>query len=282
MHKVNRKTARPSHDSLAEYLNEIGRYPVLTRDEELALGARIRCGDRDAFNELVCANLRFVVSVAKQYHSHSVGLLDLISEGNVGLVRAARKFDHRRGIKFITYAVWWIRQAMLQALNEQSRIVRVPSRRAGNVHRLGRHVNALFQKLGREPTHEEIADELEITEEEVAESMSIGQRHVSLDTPMADAAESTLLDCLADQMSPSPDQESEENSISTSVSLALSRLRARDLIVLRLYFGFDGEEPKTLEQIGAQLGVTRERVRQIRDRALRRLRSALPHLALAS
>jgi RNA polymerase primary sigma factor len=282
MRHVNHRTTPTSHDALTEYLNEIGRYAILDREQELALGVRIRAGDRDALNELVCGNLRFVVSIAKQYHSHGVGLLDLIAEGNVGLVRAARKFDHTRGIKFITYAVWWIRQAMMQALGEQSRIVRVPAHRAADVHRLGRHVNALFQKLGREPTQEEIAGEMEITKEEVAESVSIAQAHVSLDAPIAEAADSTLLDCLADDTNPSPDQESEEKSISTSISQALSQLRARDAMVLRLYFGFDGEEPKNLEQIGAMVGITRERVRQIRDRALRTLRQALPDLALAS
>lgn len=282
MRNAHRKMTPSSYDALTEYLNEIGRFAVLNREQERALGARSRVGDREALNALVCANLRFVVSIAKQYHSSTLGLLDLIAEGNVGLVRAARKFDHTRGIRFITYAVWWIRQAIMQALSEQSCIVRVPARRAADAHRLSRHMNALFQKLGREPTQEEIADEMEITAEEVAENASIARMHVSLDAPMADAAEGTLLDRLADDTRSSPDQETEEDSISTSVSHALAQLRARDSMVLRLYFGFDGEDPQTLEQIGARLGITRERVRQIRDRALRRLRDSMPAVALAS
>jgi RNA polymerase primary sigma factor len=261
-------------------LNCIARYRVLSREEEAALGRRIRAGDVNATNQLVCANLRFVVSIAKQYQRQGISLIDLIDDGNLGLLRAARKFDETKGIKFISYAVWWIRQAILQAVTEQSRIVRVPTRRAANFHRISRRANALVQKLGREPTQNEIAEELDISEEEVASTMSLGRIHLSLDAPMT-GDDNSLLDYVTDESNSSPDDEVAESSRSTAVEEALSKLRPRDARIVRMYFGFDGEEAMTLEQIGSQLHITRERVRQIRDRTLRALRKTIPYLALA-
>jgi RNA polymerase primary sigma factor len=220
----------------------------------------------------VRSNLRFVVSVAKKYQNQGVSLSDLINEGNLGLIRAAHKFDETKGIKFISYAVWWIRQAILQALAEQSRIVRVPLNRAGALHRIGRRANALLQELGREATHAEIAEGMEITEEEVARTMAISQAHVSLDAPMTPGEDNRLLDYLADTEHATPEEETIEMALVESVHQALGGLKEREAKILRLYFGLDGAEPMTLEQIGAVLNITRERVRQIKEKALSRLR----------
>jgi RNA polymerase primary sigma factor len=267
-------------DSLTEYLDSIGHYRLLKRSEEIALGRRIRAGSVDAVHQLVCANLRFVVSLAKQYQRQGVSLLDLIHEGNLGLIRAASRYDERKGIKFISYAVWWIRQAIFQALMEQSRIIHLPTRRAANVHRIGRSANALFQQLEREPRQSEIADELAISEDEVARTMSFARLPLSLDAPLT-GDDNTLLDYVADDEHGSPDDDVFESARTAAVSEALSTLRPRDAQILRMYFGFGGEDPLTLEEIGSRLGITRERVRQVRDRALRTLRKTIPHLALA-
>jgi len=280
MHQSPRGTQPAVSDSLTEYLDSIGHYRLLTGDEELALGRRIRAGDIDSVHQLVCANLRFVVSIAKQYQRHGVSLLDLIHEGNLGLIRAAHKFDERKGIKFISYAVWWIRQAVFQAVMEQSRIVHLPTRRAANLQRIGRSANALFQQFGREPRQSEIAEELDISEAEVARTMSFARLPMSLDAPLA-GDDNTLLDYVADDEHASPDDNVFESARTAAVSQALSTLRPRDAQILRLYFGFDGEDPATLEEIGSRFGITRERVRQVRDRALRTLRKTIPHLALA-
>ena len=258
--------------SLDEYLRDISIYPLITREEEAALARRIRENDQEALDTLVRSNLRFVVSVAKKYQNQGVSLSDLINEGNLGLIRAAHKFDETKGIKFISYAVWWIRQAILQALAEQSRIVRVPLNRAGALHRIGRRANALLQELGREATHAEIAEGMEITEEEVARTMAISQAHVSLDAPMTPGEDNRLLDYLADTEHATPEEETIEMALVESVHQALGGLKEREAKILRLYFGLDGAEPMTLEQIGAVLNITRERVRQIKEKALSRLR----------
>ncbi|MEJ7809383.1 MAG: RNA polymerase sigma factor RpoD/SigA [Gemmatimonadaceae bacterium] len=258
--------------SLDQYLRDISVYPLIDRNEEVRLAQRIRGDDGEALDKLVRSNLRFVVSVAKKYQNQGVALSDLINEGNLGLIRAAHKFDETKGIKFISYAVWWIRQAILQALAEQSRIVRVPLNRAGTLHRIGKRANALLQELGREPTHEEIAHEMELTEEEVARTISISQTHLSLDAPMTPGEDNRLLDYLPDNLNPTPDEQTFEKALTESVEEALSSLKEREAKILRLYFGLDGEEPMTLEQIGALLGITRERVRQIKEKALSRLR----------
>jgi len=260
--------------SLDQYLREISAYPLLTREEEVELARRIKKGDQEALDILVRSNLRFVVSVAKKYQNQGVALGDLINEGTLGLIRAGQKFDETKGIKFISYAVWWIRQAILQALAEQSRIVRVPLNRAGALHRIGKRTSALLQELGREPTPEEIAEDLDISEEEVERTLALSQTHLSLDAPLIPGEDSRLLDYLPDQFSPAPDDETYERALSVTIEEALSTLKEREAKILRLYFGLDGQEPMTLEEIGSLLGITRERVRQIKERALARLRHA--------
>jgi len=260
--------------SLDQYLREISAYPLLGREEEAELARRIREGDEEALDKLVRSNLRFVVSVAKKYQNQGVALGDLINEGNLGLIRAARKFDETKGIKFISYAVWWIRQAILQALAEQSRIVRVPLNRAGALHRIGRRSSVLLQELGREPTVEEIADELDLSHEEVQRTLAISQSHLSLDAPITPGEDNRLLDYLPDQFSPGPDDETYDRALSTTIEEALGTLKEREARILRLYFGLDGQEAMTLEEIGSLLGITRERVRQIKEKALARLRHA--------
>ena len=263
---------RRGQSSLDQYLKEISAYPLLKREDEVELAQRIRKGDEEALDKLVRSNLRFVVSVAKKYQNQGVALSDLINEGNLGLIRAAHKFDETKGIKFISYAVWWIRQAILQALAEQSRIVRVPLNRAGALHRIGKRSAALLQELGREPTVEELADELDISEDEVRRTLALSQSHLSLDAPLTPGEDNRLLDYLPDQFSPGPDDETYDQALMDTVEEALGTLKEREAKILRLYFGLDGQEPMTLEEIGTILGVTRERVRQIKEKALLRLR----------
>ncbi len=258
--------------SLDQYLREISAYPLIDRDEEGILARRIRRGDREALEKLVNSNLRFVVSIAKKYQNQGVALADLINEGNLGLIRAAEKFDETRGVKFISYAVWWIRQAILQALAEQSRIVRVPLNRAGELHRIGKRSSALVQELGREPTVGELAEGLEVDADELYRTMTIAMAHLSLDAPLVPGEDNKLLDYLPDDVRPGPEQEAFEKALKINVEAALSTLKPREAKILRLYYGLDGEEAMTLEEIGQQLGVTRERVRQIKERALARLR----------
>ncbi len=275
---------RHSHEegSLDLYLRDISVFPLISREEEISLAQRIRLNDQEALDTLVRSNLRFVVSVAKKYQNQGVSLSDLINEGNLGLIRAAHKFDETKGIKFISYAVWWIRQAILQALAEQSRIVRVPLNRAGALHRIGKRANALLQELGREATNAEIAEGMEITEEEVAKTMSITQTHLSLDAPMSPGEDNRLLDYLPDTQSATPDEETNLKDLTNSVHEALAGLKERESKILRLYFGLDGSDPMTLEQIGAVLNITRERVRQIKEKALSRLRHVSRARALES
>lgn len=258
--------------SLDQYLKEISAYPLIDRKEEAQLAERIRRGDREALEKLVNSNLRFVVSIAKKYQNQGVALADLINEGNLGLIRAGEKFDETRGVKFISYAVWWIRQAILQALAEQSRIVRVPLNRAGELHRIGKRSSALVQELGREPTVGELAEGLDVDADELYKTMSIAMAHLSLDAPLVPGEDNKLLDYLPDEYRPGPEQEAFEKALRTNVEAALSTLKPREAKILRLYYGLDGEEAMTLEEIGQQLGVTRERVRQIKERALARLR----------
>jgi RNA polymerase primary sigma factor len=258
--------------SLDQYLREISQYPLITREDEVELAQQIRTGCEESLDKLVRSNLRFVVSVAKKYQNQGVSLADLINEGNLGLIRAAHKFDETKGIKFISYAVWWIRQAILQALAEQSRIVRVPLNRAGTLHRIGKRSSALLQELGREPTVEEIAEGMDISQEEVAKTMSISQGHLSLDAPLAPGEDNKLLDYLPDTQNPGPDDETFERALTESIEEVLSTLKEREARILRLYFGLEDQEPMTLEEIGGLLGITRERVRQIKEKALARLR----------
>src|SRR6266704_1064160 len=265
------KRASFDEGSLDQYLREISQYPLITREEEVTLAQRIKRGDEEALDKLVRSNLRFVVSVAKKYQNQGVSLSDLINEGNLGLIRAAHKFDETKGIKFISYAVWWIRQAILQALAEQSRIVRVPLNRAGTLHRIGKRSASLLQELGREPT-----------EEEIAKTLSISQAHLSLDAPLTPGEDNKLLDYLPDTTSPGPDDEIFEHALTESIEEVLATLKEREAKILRLYFGLEGQEPMTLEEIGSLLGITRERVRQIKEKALARLRHVSRARALES
>ena len=278
---VNRKTTY-DEGSLDQYLRDISIYPLITREEEVSLAQRIRVNDQEALDKLVRSNLRFVVSVAKKYQNQGVSLSDLINEGNLGLIRAAHKFDETKGIKFISYAVWWIRQSILQALAEQSRIVRVPLNRAGALHRIGKRASTLLQELGRQPTHLEIAEGLDITEEEVAKTMLISQVHLSLDAPMTPGEDNRLLDYLPDNTNRTPDEQTFEKALSEAIEESLAGLKERESKILRLYFGLDGEDPMTLEDIGTLLGITRERVRQIKEKALLKLRHNSRRRALES
>jgi RNA polymerase primary sigma factor len=268
--------------SLDQYLREISQYPLIGREDEVALAQQIKRGDEMSLDKLVRSNLRFVVSVAKKYQNQGVSLSDLINEGNLGLIRAAHKFDETKGIKFISYAVWWIRQAILQALAEQSRIVRVPLNRAGTLHRIGKRSSALQQELGREPTVEEIAEGMDISQEEVAKTLSISQSHLSLDAPLTPGEDNKLIDYLPDTQNAGPDQETFERALTDSIEEVLSTLKEREAKILRLYFGLDGQEPMTLEEIGSMMGITRERVRQIKEKALARLRHVSRARALES
>ncbi|HUQ19230.1 MAG TPA: RNA polymerase sigma factor RpoD/SigA [Gemmatimonadaceae bacterium] len=278
---ANRKTTY-DEGSLDQYLRDISIYPLITREEEVTLAQRIRLKDQEALDKLVRSNLRFVVSVAKKYQNQGVSLSDLINEGNLGLIRAAHKFDETKGIKFISYAVWWIRQSILQALAEQSRIVRVPLNRAGALHRIGKRASTLLQELGRQPTHLEIAEGLDITEEEVAKTMLISQVHLSLDAPMTPGEDNRLLDYLPDTTNRTPDEQTFEKALSEAIEESLAGLKERESKILRLYFGLDGEDPMTLEDIGTLLGITRERVRQIKEKALLKLRHNSRRRALES
>ena len=258
--------------SLDQYLREISKYSLLKREDEVELAVQIHVGNAEALDKLVRSNLRFVVSVAKKYQNQGVSLSDLINEGNLGLIRAAHKFDETKGIKFISYAVWWIRQAILQALAEQSRIVRVPLNRAGTLHRIGKRSSALQQELGREPTIDEIAEGMDIPKDEVAKTLAISRSHLSLDAPLTPGEDNKLLDYLADEESPGPDDQTFERALSNSIEEVLRTLKEREAKILRLYFGLDSQEAMTLEEIGGLLGITRERVRQIKEKALARLR----------
>src|ERR1700694_5015238 len=278
---TNRKST-VDEGSLDQYLRDISVFPLITREKEVELAKRIRQNDQEALDTLVRSNLRFVVSVAKKYQNQGVSLSDLINEGNLGLIRAAHKFDETKGIKFISYAVWWIRQSILQALAEQSRIVRVPLNRAGTLHRIGKRSSSLLQELGREPTVEEIAEGMDISEDEVAKTMMISQNHLSLDAPLTPGEDNKLLDYLPDTQNPGPDSETFEHALNNCIEEVLKGLKERESKILRLYFGLAGQEPMTLEEIGCQPGITRERVRQLKEKALARLRHVSRARALES
>ena len=272
----------PRLDTLSAYLAEIAQFPLLSRDEEAALARRIREGDAEAVNQLACANLRFVVIVAKKYQNRGLSLPDLIAEGNLGLIRAAERFDDSHGVKFISYAVWWVRQAILQALADHGHAVRVPVSRVGEAHRIGREASALAQDLGRDPTQRELAVELELSEETIAAALPVVRASLSLDAPIATGEDSSLLDYLADESADAPDGDVEGEGLAESLHDAMTYLRGREAEVLALYFGLDGRDPLTLDAIGNMFGITRERVRQIKDKALHRLRSSDQAATLAA
>lgn len=267
-------TAGPelSDGSLERYLQEISRYPLIDREEEARLAQGIRDGDKASLDKLVCSNLRFVVSVSKKYQNRGVPLPDLVNEGNIGLIRAAQKFDESKGVKFISYAVWWIRQAIRQALAEQSNIVRLPASRAAMLGRVAKRTAELRAELGREPTTAEVAEAVGTSPAEVERAQTAGRPHVSLEGS-DDDDDQRLLDHLPDTLTPSPDDQAMGRAMSEALSAVMATLPAREAMVLRHYFGLDGETPKPMGEIGALIGVTRERVRQIKEVALDRLRN---------
>jgi RNA polymerase primary sigma factor len=262
----------PATASLDRYLSEIGAEPLLAREEEAELARRIRAGDRAALDRLVAANLRFVVSIAKRYRNRGVSLADLVNEGNVGLIRAAERFDESKGVRFVSYAVWWIRQAILQAIAQQSHIVRVPASRAATSNQVARSSRQLRQEFGREPTAEELAAELQLSIKEVREALATRQAYVSLDAPVQGSEDASLAEFIPDDDGPEADDRTEREALRDALDSSLTALPEREQFVLRLYFGLDDGEPRTLEEIGRELGVTRERVRQLKERALSRLR----------
>ena len=264
---TNRETA-----SLDKYLQEIGKVELISAEEEVELAQRIKQGDKAALEKLTKANLRFVVSVSKQYQNQGLSLPDLINEGNLGLIKAAQRFDETRGFKFISYAVWWIRQSILQALAEQSRIVRLPLNKIGSINKINKAYAKLEQEYEREPNAEEIAEVLEITEAEVKESMKNAGRHISMDAPLIQDEDNTMYDVLKSDEAPTPETELLYESLRKEIDRAISTLTPRAADVVRLYFGLNGSHPMTLEEIGEKFDLTRERVRQIKEKAIRRLK----------
>ncbi|MBU6331104.1 MAG: hypothetical protein RLZZ335_435 [Bacteroidota bacterium] len=271
--KISKQITNRESQSLEKYLQEIGRVDLISPDEEVELAKLIRQGDQKALERLATANLRFVVSVAKQYQNQGLTLGDLINEGNLGLIKAAQRFDETRGFKFISYAVWWIRQSILQALAEQSRIVRLPLNQVGTLNKIVKAFSKLEQEFEREPTAEELANILEMTVSEVENSLKVSGRHISVDAPLADGEDSSLLDVLRDDEAAKPDNALIDESLSKEVEYALMVLTTREADVLRYFFGLGGRQPLTLEEIGTNLGLTRERVRQIKEKSIRRLRA---------
>ena len=270
--KINKSITNRESASLDKYLQEIGREELITAEEEVILAKKIKDGDQRALEKLTRANLRFVVSVAKQYQNQGLSLPDLINEGNLGLIKAARRFDETRGFKFISYAVWWIRQSILQALAEQSRIVRLPLNQVGSLNKINKAYSKLEQQFEREPSAEELADILDLPIDKVSDTMKVSGRHVSMDAPFANGEESSLLDVLVNLDSPKADSGLMNESLSKEIDRALSTLTERERDVVKLFFGIGLNHGLTLEEIGDKFDLTRERVRQIKEKAIRRLR----------
>lgn len=269
--KISKSITNRESASLEKYLQEIGHQDLLTADEEVELAQQIKKGDRKALERLTKANLRFVVSVAKQYQNKGLSLPDLINEGNLGLIKAAERYDETRGFKFISYAVWWIRQSILQAIAEQSRIVRLPLNQVGSVNRIARELNKFEQENERKPSVEEMADRIDLPEEKIAEAMKINTHHVSMDAPFADGEDNSLLDFLPNTDSPSTDNVLDQESLRTEIGRVLDVLNDREQKVIKAFFGI-GMQEMTLEEIGDKYNLTRERVRLIKEKAIRRLR----------
>lgn len=273
--KITKSITNRESQSLEKYLQEIGKVDLITPEEEVQLAIRIKQGDQRALEKLTKANLRFVVSVAKQYQNQGLSLSDLINEGNLGLIKAAQRFDETRGFKFISYAVWWIRQSILQALAEQSRIVRLPLNKVGLSNKISKAYSQLEQEYEREPSTEELAELLEIGTEEVETTLGVAARHVSVDAPFVDSEDNTLLDVLENPNSDSADSElAHYDSLRCEIERSLSTLTDRQRDVIKLYFGISVEHPMSLEDIGEKFSLTRERVRQIKDKAITKLRTA--------
>nr|WP_293536605.1 RNA polymerase sigma factor RpoD/SigA [Prevotella sp.] len=269
--KISKSITNRESASLDKYLQEIGHEELLTTDQEVELAQRIRKGDKRALEKLTKANLRFVVSVAKQYQNQGLSLPDLINEGNVGLIKAAEKFDETRGFKFISYAVWWIRQSILQAIAEQSRLVRLPLNQVGSVNKIARELSRFEQEHERKPSVDEIAERVDLPEDKIADAMKANSRHVSMDAPIADGEDSSMIDFLSGDSS-NTDRELAIESLKAEVSRILKLLTDKEQKVLRAFFGIDGSPEMTLDEIGEKYNLTRERVRQIKEKALRRLR----------
>lgn len=273
--KITKSITNRESQSLEKYLQEIGKVDLLTPEEEVDLAKRIKQGDQQALEKLTKANLRFVVSVAKQYQNQGLSLSDLINEGNLGLIKAAQRFDETRGFKFISYAVWWIRQSILQALAEQSRIVRLPLNKVGSLNKINKAFSQLEQEFEREPSADELAEVLEIATSEVQTTLGVAARHVSMDAPFVEGEDNSLLDVLENGNTPGTDSKLEHlESLRREIERSLSTLTDRQRDVIKLYFGIGVEHPMSLEDIGDKFGLTRERVRQIKDKAINKLRSA--------
>ena len=269
--KITKSITNRESASLDKYLQEIGREELITVEEEVELAQRIKKGDQEALDKLTRANLRFVVSVAKQYQNQGISLPDLINEGNLGLIKAAEKFDYSRGFKFISYAVWLIRQSILQALAEQSRIVRLPLNQVGSLNKINKALSQFEQQYERQPSPDELADMLEIPREKIADTLRVSGRHVSVDAPFVDGEDNSLLDVLVNNDSPNADKGLVNESLNTEIERALSTLTERERDIVKYFFGIGCQE-MTLEEIGEKFGLTRERVRQIKEKAIRRLR----------
>ena len=269
--KITKSITNRESASLDKYLQEIGRKDLITVDEEVELAQKIKQGDQAALDKLVSANLRFVVSVAKQYQNQGLSLPDLIDEGNLGLIKAAQKFDETRGFKFISYAVWWIRQSILQALAEQSRIVRLPLNQVGSLNKIGKALQRFEQENERRPSPAELAEQLDVPVEKIADTMKVSGRHVSVDAPFVAGEDNSLLDVLPNEDSPMADSSLTQESLSKEVNRALEQLNPRERDILKMFFGIGCQE-MTLEEIGAKFDLTRERVRQIKEKAIRRLK----------
>jgi len=272
--KIIKQVTNRETPSLDKYLHEIGKVELIGAEEEVELACRIKHGDVKALDKLIRANLRFVVSVSKQYQNQGLCLPDLINEGNLGLIKAAQRFDETRGFKFISYAVWWIRQSILQALAEQARIVRLPLNKIGSINKINKTFADLEQKYEREPSMQEIAEVLEMIPDDVKEALKIAGRHVSMDAPITQDEETTLYDVILSKDSPSPDKSLLTDSLRKEIERVLSTLTYRESNIIRLYFGLNGKYPHTLEEIGEEFSLTRERVRQIKEKAIKRLKNA--------
>lgn len=278
--QISKKITNRESQSLDRYLLEIGKVDLITAEDEVDLARRIRQGDKMALEKLTKANLRFVVSVAKQYQNRGLSLSDLINEGNVGLIKASARFDETRGFKFISYAVWWIRQCIIQAIAEQSRVVRLPVNRTGNVNKISKVFADLEQSLQRDPTPEEIATHMNTTSDFIVDNLRISQRNISADAPIGFDEQSTLMDTLSDKDAPPPDSGLTQEALKTEIRRALTILNNREMEVIVLYYGLNNEEPHTLEEIGAKFSITRERVRQIKELATTRLQARCRSTAL--
>ena len=271
--KITKQVTNRDTLSLDKYLHEIGKVELLSAEEEVELAKKIRKGDRDSLNALIQSNLRFVVSVAKQYQNQGLSLPDLINEGNLGLIKAAERFDETRGFKFISYAVWWIRQSILQALAEQSRIVRLPLNKIGSINKINKAINKLEQQFQREPTIEELSEMMEAKPYLIEDAMNFSNIHVSMDAPLRDEELNNMYDVMLNEDSPSPDTELIDGSLRKEIERSLSTLSQREADILRYYFGLNNYPPHTLEEIGDEFGLTRVRDRHIKEKAIKKLKN---------